>query len=375
MKTQKILVVQESLSHYRVGVLQKLDESTGFRITFAAGDPKNRKTVGVIPTFSRELLKDTVILRNHRIGPMLWQSGLLKLVFSKRFDAVLLPGNASHLSTWAALLACRTVRIRSLLWTIGWHRPDSNWVKGRIRRTFYGLANRLLLYGEDGYRFGVAAGMPSKAMTVVGNSYSRATQEDHGKETIIELSGSLEDPSIRLVGGIVRLTEGKRLDLLVEAVATLRARGENIGIRLAGSGPMQGAIERRALSLGVPIEFTGAIFASHNIERFYESLDATVLPERAGLSVIQSLSYGTPVVTVDDPTRQVPEFRAVIPSQTGFLYKAGNIGSLADSISQCLTMIDQNSSGVREQCRQEVNSNWSVDSHASRILRAFSDDC
>lgn len=72
----------------------------------------------------------------------------------------------------------------------------------------------------------------------------------------------------------------------------------------------------------------------------------TVLPERAGLTVMKSLQFGVPVVTVDDPYRQVPEYRAVVPGVTGELYPPGDVEGLGLAILRALEMIDRDPSGV-----------------------------
>ena len=157
----------------------------------------------------------------------------------------------------------------------------------------------------------------------------------------------------------------------MSAVDVLRRQGRDIGVLLTGSGPAEETIAKEAERLGVPLVLTGAAYDDATISAVYRKLDVTVLPERAGLTVMQSLTYGTPVVTVDDPYHQVPEFRAVTPGVTGVLYPRGNVDALARAIDQCLTMVDEQGESLAEACREEIEKNWSVEAHARRLLSAL----
>src|SRR5206468_6115718 len=44
---------------------------------------------------------------------------------------------------------------------------------------------------------------------------------------------------------------------------------------------------------------------------------------------IQSLAYGTPVITHDDHTTQGPEWEAIVPDRTGAFFRIGDVAELA----------------------------------------------
>lgn len=362
-----VLIVQQLLAHYRRGVLMELERSAAIQVTFAADTSSKDGSIPGIPLTS---FRRTVRLKNSWLGPVLWQRGLLRCIVRGRFDCVIFSGDAKHISTWVALALARLLGARTYLWTIGWHRPDSTRLKGMARTLFYRLADRILLYGEDGYRLGAEAGFPTDRMSVIGNSYSQSPSASTPVEAL-DLEASLSHDRTRFVGAIVRLNHEKRFDMLVSAVDVLRRQGRDIGVLLTGSGPAQETIAKEAERLGVPLFLTGAAYDDATISAVYRKLDVTVLPERAGLTVMQSLTYGTPVVTVDDPYHQVPEFRAVIPGVTGVLYPRGNVDALARAIDQCLRMVDEQGESLAEACRAEIEKNWSVEAHARRLLSAL----
>lgn len=360
---KRCLVVVQHLSHYRAGVYRKLQESAEWEFTFAAGRSESGHDIPEVP---EGLLHSVIRLKGTRVmGRLLWQHRLLRLCVDERFNAVIFSGDASHVSTWAAAAITRLRSVPVLFWTIGWHTYDTNPCVRWLRKSFYRLADKLLLYGEDGQAIGRASGFHEHRMRIVGNSYASLPQESERADVPWEEIGSR---SSLLVGGVARVTRIKRFDLLVEAVSLLRDEGMDLGVVLAGDGEATTDLEELAKQRGVPLTLAGSIYAKTDLERFYESVAVTVLPERAGLTVIQSLEHGVPVVTASDPSRQVPEFRAVVPGLTGGLYRPGEIDDLARLIKEWLARVDKSPESVTRACKTEVEANWSVNAQARRIL-------
>lgn len=367
-ETLSVLIVQQHLAHYRRGVFMELDRSATIEATFAADLTDRAANIPAIPMIT---FKRAVRLRNMWLGNLLWQRGLLSCITRGKFDRVILTGDVHHISTWVGLLCARWRGARTYLWTTGWHRPDSR-LKRLVRVTFYRLADQLLLYGEDGYNIALSAGLPASKMTIIGNSVTPQgpTPPTAGGSTI-DVNALLPAPAeMHLVGAVVRVNPVKRLDMLIEATARLRARGVSIGVLLT-EGPAGDSLRRQATELGVPLFMVGAVYDEKTLSKIYDRLEVTVVPELAGLTVMQSLSYGTPVVTNDDPNRQASEFRAVRHGITGMLYAAGDVDSLAAMIHECLALVRERGAELEAACKEEITRNWSAEAHAFRILRAL----
>lgn len=364
--TRKCLVVAQHLSHYRTETYQELERSDGWEFEFAGGRTSRDPGIPGVPTGALEnvhYLEETWLL-----GRVLWQHGLFKLCRVASFDALILEGNAAYLSTWIVLVWARFQQIPTYLWTIGWHRPDRG-LKGPVRRAMYRMADRILLYGEDAREYAISLGFPSESLVVVGNSvgHIRAEQRAIAKSR----TSASRDKRELVVGAVVRLRELKRLDLLIRAVAKLRAQGQAVRVLLVGEGESRERLETLADELRVPVEFRGAVYDPELLDVVYRELDLTVIPMYAGLSVIQSLGYGVPVITADDPNSQVPEFRAVIPGVTGELYKTGDVNALAEAIKAWMLIIRRESDQVASGCVNEVEARWTSVSQAGRIVAAM----
>jgi glycosyltransferase involved in cell wall biosynthesis len=101
-----------------------------------------------------------------------------------------------------------------------------------------------------------------------------------------------------------RLTRQKRTDLLVEAVAALRARGRTIPFTIVGDGPERGALEGLVAKRGLAgqVRFVGAV-APADIPRFLGPADVFAFAARHegfGLAVAEALIAGVPLVVLAD---------------------------------------------------------------------------
>jgi len=356
-----VLVVYPHLPHYRYGVFKALAELPDLRTHFVADEIERTGTIETIPFESLPAIR----VKNRWLGGVLWQSGLWRVLRKEHPDAVIFLGDVKYASNWFAAIWLRALRRPVLFWTIGWHRPERG-LKKFTRLLYYRLAHELLLYGEVGRQLGSEHGFPAHRMTRVGNSRtsSKSSLPPSTKEQKL-LDNALKDTSQHVVSTIVRLNASKRIDLLIEAAAIIQSAGTPVTLLIAGDGPERVSLEQRATSLNVDARFLGAVYSEDSLERIYAASQVTVLPSAAGLTVIQSMEFGTPVVTHDDPYEQMPEAEAIREGITGSLYKKGDVTSLADAIQNWFDV--QSSSEASEACRAEVSARWSPASQARTI--------
>jgi glycosyltransferase involved in cell wall biosynthesis len=108
-------------------------------------------------------------------------------------------------------------------------------------------------------------------------------------------------------GGIVtvgRLTAQKRVALLLEAVAALRAGGQGLPLTIVGDGPERPRLERRAAELGLTdqVRFVGTVSPA-GIPDAVGDADVFAFPavgEGLGLAAAEALMLGVPVVAMCD---------------------------------------------------------------------------
>jgi glycosyltransferase involved in cell wall biosynthesis len=366
---KRLLIVYPHLPHYRYGVFRKISAHPGFEVTFAADNHSSGSGIDVIPLSTFRTRR----LRNHYFGHLLWQGGLIRLVRSEPWDAVIFLGSASYVSTWLAALILRARGVLVLFWTIGWHRPDRG-LRRYLRRAFYSLADHLLLYGRTAMELGIAMGQPAERMTVIGNSYdSHQRSEAVAKDELERIGRAIDGRAPFTVVAVGRLTAIKRLDLLVESVARVATARGRITVILAGDGPEGPALVELAQRLGVDLRMVGTIYSDEALAALYENASVTVVPGAAGLTVIQSLQHGVPVVTHGDAHSQMPEFEAVIPARTGSLFEKGSVESLADELRSWMELPADEAGRRSQEARREVARRWSSDAHAAHLIDTVTD--
>jgi glycosyltransferase involved in cell wall biosynthesis len=134
-----------------------------------------------------------------------------------------------------------------------------------------------------------------------------------------------------VVGWFGRMTEIKRVDVLLEAFADLCRLVPESVLVLAGDGPLRDELEERARMLGV-MEHCRFLGFREDVGPLYAALDALALT---------SANEGTPVVAIEALAARVPVVATdvggvrdvVVPGQSGFLVAPGDAGGIADSLA------------------------------------------
>jgi D-inositol-3-phosphate glycosyltransferase len=135
-----------------------------------------------------------------------------------------------------------------------------------------------------------------------------------------------------------RLAPIKGLDTLLDAVARLRARGQNVRLLVVGgdadepTGGHEASLRRRLeqLRLGDAVRFVGPQPQSV-LPLYYAASDVTVLPsyyESFGMVALEAMACGSPVIA----SRVGGLVTTIRDGVTGFLVPEGDVGALADRI-------------------------------------------
>jgi glycosyltransferase involved in cell wall biosynthesis len=346
----RVSVVYPFLPHYRRGIFRELDDSMSFEYEFLS-DTVGR--AGIVPLDTSEVKRHKSV-QNRWIGRALWQHGLLRIALTSDSPVWIFLGDASYLSTWVAAALLRLRRKKVLFWTIGWHRPERG-IRRLIRMGFYRLANGLLLYGQNAIRIGEESGYPASRMWVIYNSNPpKYLSEGEGRSAPLFRS-EIFDSEHPIVGAVIRLTPTKHLDLLVRAGAYASELGHPLTIALVGDGPVEHELVALAKRLSVDLRIHPAVYEGRDLERVYERLRVTVVPNAVGLTAVQSMYFGTPVISGDDANQQMPEWEAIIPGVTGAHFRHGDARSLAEAI---LTWTRKDLDVVGRACVTEVSTRW-----------------
>lgn len=135
-----------------------------------------------------------------------------------------------------------------------------------------------------------------------------------------------------------RISFEKNIDVLLDGVHELNARGINARLRIIGAGPAMDSLKEKTKTLKIEkkVLFKGMI--SH--EKIADALKGSHLAvtastmETQGLVILESMSLGMPCVGAN--AMAIPE--AIKPAHNGFLFKPRSVKQLAD---ECEKLIDQ----------------------------------
>jgi glycosyltransferase involved in cell wall biosynthesis len=176
------------------------------------------------------------------------------------------------------------------------------WQSARISRRH---ADLLIAVSEEEKRIVTSRGFPEERVRVVYNGYEQSEGDDDAK--IAELRERYGLTGCLVIGNLGRIHKTKRLDVLIEAFAKLKADlgGEpETKLLLIGDGPdrkhLQALVEK--LGLRDEVHFTGFIPRGDRVLRI---LDIFVLPttfEGCSNVLVEVMAKGLPVVTTDVPS-------------------------------------------------------------------------
>lgn len=307
----------------------------------------------------------------HYYGRFMWQPAAVQVALFGKYDALIMLADPNFSSTWAASLIAKLKHTPVLFWGHGWLKPEGR-LKGLVRKMYFKLSKRLLIYAERGKALGISAGFSPDRITVVYNSLDvdRAnaiiSRIESGALDTIRPQSLFPDPNRKLLICTARLTEKCRFDLLFNAAYLLEDRGFPVNILLVGDGPERSALEALAARLGVTAHFFGACYEEEITGQLIYRSDLTVSPGKIGLTAMHSLMYGTPAITHDDLNEQMPEVEAIEEGRTGAFFERNNMVSLADAIERWLLTAPSREE-VRTKARSEVRTRWMPDVQAKII--------
>jgi glycosyltransferase involved in cell wall biosynthesis len=138
----------------------------------------------------------------------------------------------------------------------------------------------------------------------------------------------------RVIGSLGRLDPEKRLDLLIEAFATVAASRREVRLVVAGSGPLRARLEEDARRLGVldRCRFLGHRADAEDVHRGFDVFVQTSDTEESPYSLLEAMASGTPVVAT--AVGETPA--AVRDGIDGLLVARGDARALARAIEETL---------------------------------------
>lgn len=335
----RVVVQYNCIPHYRRRLFSHLSACSDCEFIIVADSEPDTPFLKVVPVAEdngiRAVQVRTRVLNLPLLPTLHWQPGALRYVLRYRPDVVIALGSPYSLTAWGLCLLGKVVGIPVLLWTHGVLQEErgSRWW---MRSVFYRLAHALVLYGDHAKQILLRKRFCGDRLHVVYNSL------DYDAQSHIDAEISNEEQALfraslnigqdeRLVVFTGRLEAVKRLDLLIEAISLLKARGRVVHAALVGHGAEREALAKLAEQLDVAplIHFLGENYDERYLGLVLGAGDLCVIPSGAGLSVMHALAFGTPILLHDNLSKHFPEWEAVQDGITGLFYRYGDVCDMA----------------------------------------------
>ncbi|WP_147293976.1 glycosyltransferase family 4 protein [Ciceribacter selenitireducens] len=353
----EVNVVYHHYPHYRRPIMAELVANGRHRYRFWG----STEPIAGIVAFAGDDEVPVIPLR-FRVWRGLWLlKGYWPALLDRRCDVLIVLANPNMPASWLMAMVGRATGKKVFFWAHGWLKREG-FVKRRLRNLYFRLAHGMLVYGERSREIGISLGYPADRITVIYNSLDfdrarRLVAQAEGAPSVERPQDLFIDRDRPLVICTARLTRHCRFDLLLEAAARLKREGSPVNTLLVGDGAERRSLETLARQLGVEAHFYGACYDEEVLARLIYFADLTVSPGKIGLTVIHSLSYGTPAITHGDLDAQMPEVEAIVPGSTGAFFRRGDAGDLADVMRAWLTS-GKIRSEVRRACYDMIAGNW-----------------
>jgi len=371
---KNVLIVYHYFAHYRLPIIQELSHDKDISYFFISGKTTNKDiTIIDSSTFIDNKINwktvKNIWIFNKRL---LWQTGIIRECLSGNYDCVIFLGTPQYISTWLAAIILRLIGKHTLFWTHGIIRDK---FRDKVKIIFLKLANGLLIYGNWAKNRLIQFGFKPEHLYVIYNSLDYKNQ--------VKIRGTLSpdmllskrrsyfsNPDFPILLFIGRLTLQKKLDQLIIACEKLHQMGLSTNLLFIGDGEdKQKLIELcQSKNLQDYITFYGESYDEHENAPLIAMADICVSPGDIGLTAIHALTYGTPVITHNNPFQQMPEFEAITHGKTGMFFEYGSINSLIDVIFSWLKNNKYNREDIRKDCYETID-NYYNPAYQAKVIK------
>jgi glycosyltransferase involved in cell wall biosynthesis len=279
MDKPKVIILYNKIFHYRVPIWNLLAEKCDLTVTYSQGDGKVPEGMECkfhvihLPAWS---LNGRIIIQKANIRKL-----------ARQYDVVIAYGNISWLKFSTLPWFNKTKVIYHTLGVSADYNKGYDVHKGwdKVRSFFYSKANALVFYTTYPFEKYKKLGIPCQKMFEAPN-----TVEVH------PIKENVDKDSILFIGTLYRQ---KGLQALLDAYLKLRNLETLPPLCIIGKGPDSEPIRQWIADNNMErlVKMKGAIYDIDEKAKYFAKAYASISPQQAGLSVLESMGYGVPFVT------------------------------------------------------------------------------
>ncbi len=351
----KLCLILNLAPHYRRAIYNAIEKE--FDCDWYVGDSVDDiKTMDPNEFRFCKVLKNRFIYKHNYI-----QSGMLQLLFDKRYARYLVTGEIRNISLWCFLLMSKLFFGKKVYaWTHG-NNGKGGRLSNMVKRLFNSLCDGIFVYGNYARNYMISQGVNPNKLYVIHNSLDYQKQLECRNKlvstNIYKEHFNNEYYNLIFIG---RLTAVKRLDLLLDAMRLLSLENKFYNLTFVGDGVERDKLKQMVDSygLGDRVWFYGACYDEYKNAELIYNADLCVSPGNVGLTAIHSLMFGTPVATHNNFLMQMPEFEAVVEGVTGTYFDYLDVQSIVNVIDAWFNKYGEEREKIRQNCMREIAENW-----------------
>jgi glycosyltransferase involved in cell wall biosynthesis len=280
LKTMSVGLFQHKIYHYRQEFFDKLITESGCNIEIISGEKQN----------------------NFKLLGLFIYPGILKMI--NGYDILIVEGNIRYIQMMILPYIYPNKRI--VYWGFWPTSIFSNWLRKLLlkNKNVYGL-----YYAKSHYDY-FSTELNKNRQLIAYNSIG------------VKVTGRLEKSKSEKLRLIIvgTLNKRKEITLFLTDVFSKLILKRNVTLTIIGDGPELDNIRRcvNDLFIGHSVQFLGRMSDGEKLHNCYKNADLSICYGQAGLSVLQSLGYSTPVVALKGAISG-GEIENVINNRTGYV--------------------------------------------------------
>ena len=353
----KTCVVYCFAPHYRQAIFRLIDKEYECDWFFGRSNADIKKMdYSVLKGNTKELSA------KHWMG-LSWQSGVVRLLNVREYVNYLVFAQTKDISTWVFALLARFLYPKKnvFFWSHGYYGKESGFER-RVKRLLFKLPNGgTFLYGNHARELMIRDGLNPNKLYVIHNSLDY----EHQLEIRRSLNNSFvykshfgnDNKTLIFVG---RLTPVKKLHMIIKALEACHKQGKHYNFVFVGAGEVLEELQSltKCAALESSVWFYGPCYDERVLGELIFNADLCVSPGNVGLTAMHSLVFGTPVITHNDFSNQMPEFEAITQGCTGSFFVKDSVESLTDTINDWFLEYGSRREEVRANCFKEIDNYW-----------------
>ena len=352
MTKKRLTCIFNFAPHYRLPIYRLIDRD--FEASFYFG--KNLKG-NILSLDVDELLGFKSFLINQNIlgSNFVWQAGAVKAFLKHRNTTFILTGSPFIISNWIIGLLGLLLGKKVWVWTHGM-KGEKRGKRKMFEKAFYRLFDKLLLYGHYSEKVMEKEGFKRNRLVVIYNSL------DYNKQVVIRQQIKYQAIFANHFGNhnktliyVGRLQKVKKLDMILRAMHLLNPRIKVNLVLVGKDTDGSNLIElTKELRLNDQVWFYGETYDEKEIAQLFNEADICISPGPIGLTAIHAATFGVPLITNDNFSKQMPEFEVIKEGVNGSFFKECDISDLALKIRYWCEISDEKVITARSFAMEQV---------------------